>query len=516
MNGKVVGVVVAAVLILVAAVAVAGLGLYGGDGGDGEETVTGEASAIAPTAPTDAGSTPSSPSPTAVDEPPAYQPDDPTLDVARSRPREDSYYPDRGDRGVDSLHYDLDLAWDPGSSTLSGVADLAFRATADAEEVRLDLLDALEVSAVTLDGEPAPYTQSHKHLVVRASVRADERYGLHVEYAGTPRPVPAPTTRSDFGSVGMNVTPDGELWTMQEPFGAHTWYPVNDQPADKALYDFTVRAPREWVGVANGVLESRTVEDGRTVTRWTLARPASAYLTTLAVGDLVETTTESASGVPISFWTPRDDPDVLRDLRVTPSALAWAQKRLGPYPFDSLGIVVVDSFSGMETQTMITLGGIDPYTTSPEVILHEIVHQWYGDLVSPTDWRDVWMNEGMTMFLQGAYQADRSGLTVDQVMDQWAAAEEQFRVRSGPPGAYDRGEFGEGNIYYGPALMWNELRKDLGPRAFWSMVRAWPSVYADGNATRRQYYRWLERQTGRELSDFLDAWIVGETTPPRS
>jgi aminopeptidase N len=63
--------------------------------------------------------------------------------------------------------------------------------------------------------------------------------------------------------------------------------------------------------------------------------------------------------------------------------------------------------SAMETQTMLTLGNSD-YTLSAPVITHESVHQWYGDSVSPKDWRDVWMNEGMTMYLQWCFEADSS------------------------------------------------------------------------------------------------------------
>ena len=53
----------------------------------------------------------------------------------------------------------------------------------------------------------------------------------------------------------------------------------------------------------------------------------------------------------------------------------------------------------METQTLITLGATD-YTTSRGGVVHELAHQWYGDRVTPDDWRDVWMNEGMAMYLQ--------------------------------------------------------------------------------------------------------------------
>ena len=202
-------------------------------------------------------------------------------------------------------------------------------------------------------------------------------------------------------------------------------------------------------------------------------------------------------------------------MKRTPEALAWNEKRLGKYPFESLGILVVESESGMETQTMITLGDTD-YTTSPEVLVHEITHQWYGDLVTPTDWKDVWMNEGMTMYLQGQYEADSSGTDIDDVMDTWAAAEPGMRAESGPPGDYDPTTFGQGNIYYGPALMWHELRKKIGDDAFWKMVKAWPQVNARGNATREDYLDWIEEETGEELTSFFDAWLLGDKTPPRS
>jgi aminopeptidase N len=301
---------------------------------------------------------------------------------------------------------------------------------------------------------------------------------------------------------------------MQEPYGAYSWYAVNDQPSDKALYSFTIRAPAPLVGVANGELVERRTTGGTTVTRWDLDQPASSYLVTLAVGNLEETRDESASGVPISYWTPRDDPSWKRPLRRTPDGLAWLEERLGPYPFPTLGILLVDSRSGMETQTMITLGRT-AYATSPEVLVHEMAHQWYGDLVTPTDWRDVWLNEGMAQYLQAVYRCSRSGERLEVLMDLWAAQERGLRARAGPPGDYDPAAFGEGNVYYGPALMWHELRARIGERAFWGFVRAWPRAHAGGNASREDLVAFVERRTGRELSAFFDAWLLGRTTPPR-
>jgi aminopeptidase N len=431
-----------------------------------------------------------------------------------STPVEDRVYPEVGDPGVDALHYQLDVRWDRRTRTLDGHETVRLRATADADHLQLDLAADLTVSAVTVGGRKAGFEHDGKDLVVATPVREDRRYTVVIDYSGSPRPVPAPTKRSDFSTLGWTTTPDGGVWTMQEPFGAYSWYAVNDQPADKATYSFRISVPAPWVGVANGELRSRRTVDGRTVTRWRLDDPASSYLVTVAIGDLVMTKDRSASGVPITYWTPRDHPGLVKRLRRAPAGLAWLEERLGPFPFDTLGFLVVDSQSGMETQTMITLGDTS-YATSADVLVHEMAHQWYGDEVTPVDWRDVWMNEGMAMFVQGAWTAESTGTTIESVMDRWALDEPELRAEYGPPADYDPEAFGGGNVYYGPALMWDELRKRLGDDEFWRLVRAWPETHA-GNADYDDITGWWSDRTGQDLTGFFHDWLLGDTSPKRS
>lgn len=439
-------------------------------------------------------------------------PADAVLDVAEDEPLEDSVYPDVGDPGVDALHYQLDLAWTPRSRLLDAHETLIFRATEDAEEFQLDFGAALSVSSLRLDGEVADFREDGKDLVVEAPVTADQRYTLELAYGGSPRPVAAPTTRSDFQTLGWTVTDTGEAWTMQEPFGAYSWYAVNDQPSDKALYDFTISAPEAMVGVANGELTSRKVVDGNTVTDWHLDEPAASYLVTTAVGRFRMTRDRSESGVPLTYWTAPGDSAARRSVRAAGDQLGWLEERLGPYPFATLGVLVVDSESGMETQTMITLGGTG-YTLSPEVLVHEMAHQWYGDQVTPADWRDLWMNEGMAMYLQAMWEAERYNVRLDQILGEWAGFAQRLREESGPPAAYDPVAFGEGNVYYVPALMWDQLRRDLGDDTFWKLVRAWPQEHDNGHGSYDEITTWWSDKTGRDLQSFFDGWLLGTTTP---
>jgi aminopeptidase N len=105
---------------------------------------------------------------------------------------------------------------------------------------------------------------------------------------------------------------------------------------------------------------------------------------------------------------------------------------------------------------------------------------------------------------------------VDDVMDYWAAIEPKMRAESGPPAAFDPAAFGASNIYYGPALMWHELRRRLGDPEFWRLVRAWPREHAGGNASYDDITSWWSERTGRDLQPFFDAWLLGKTSPSRS
>jgi aminopeptidase N len=436
---------------------------------------------------------------------------DQSLEEAESQPRQDPVYTRVGNPVVDALHYGLALDWSGSSGILTSTEELTFRAAEDSDTIPLDFSSALDISRVSLDGAEAEFLQKGADLFVKKAVQKDQEYVLTLEYAGTPRPAPAPTTRGDFNLVGWQSDLDnGTSYTMQEPYGAFTWYAVNDQPSDKAFYDIAVTTPQDLTGVANGTLESNRTSHGKRTTRWHLGSPAASYLVTVATGRYAHLEAKSKSGVPLQVWAPPDN-QTLNDqlVRMLTKAVDWDEAHLGPLPFDSLGLVVVDMNSAMETQTMLTLGSTE-YTLSAPVITHESIHQWYGDTVSPKDWRDVWMNEGMTMYLQWCFQADTSpkGITtIDSLVEEGARNVGSLVKQGGPPADYDPSGFGLSNIYVVPAVMWHRLREKLGDREFWRLVKQWPQDHRWSNADYHEITSWWSQKTGLHLQPYFDSWL---------
>ena len=428
--------------------------------------------------------------------------------------REDSYYPAVGEPDIDALRYHLDLAWYPDAERLSGVATIWFRALTDARRLQLDLGDPLRLGGVRLDGRRVQASHPGKDLVVdEVDVSAGSRHTLRVAYAGSPEPVAAPTVRADVAGLGWHTTADGGAWTMQEPYGAYTWYPVEDHPSDKAYFDLTITTPDSMRGVSGGALVADEVSDGVRTSSFRLGAPVASYLTTLAIGDYARVEDTGPGGLPLTYWVLPGQQAYLQQLRRSPALLAWLSARLGPYPFPTAGAVLVPSTSGMETQETVTIGaGPDPTTFSTNM-LHEYAHQWYGDSVTPRDWSDVWLNEAFATYLQLEWSAAH-GAPVNR---DWAADprgyDQSLRDAYGPPGAYDHDAFASANVYYCGALMLRRLGDRVGSAELARLIRSWPQRQAYGSASRAEWIDFVERRSGQPVRAFVREWLLSETTP---
>lgn len=453
-------------------------------------------------------------SPSASASPTASAIDYTEWQAGRSTPVADPIYPARGTDALDVLHYGLVLDWSPTTRVLTGKATLQIRPTKDAAAFSLDFMP-YGVDSVTLDGTAVTGTVVKEKLTVTAPVTTDKPFTLVVAYHGKPTTTPMPSHRSDTEPLGLTVTKDGGLWTMQEPFGAFTWYPANDQPSDEALYDIEVTVPQGWTAIASGT----PAEQAGMTFRYRTVDPVATYLTTLAVGKYQKLTATGPHGIPLTYWyRPGIDGNLVPVLKKSPEYLTWLEKRFGPYPFPSGGIVLVDSASGMETQQMITMGGKvensakarDQFGTD---LLHEYAHQWFGDSVTPTNWRDLWLNEGWATYAQDLYTQEVLKLS-DASLDRYLRqADARLRAKLGPPGSPKADAFAEGNVYICPEAMLRQLNNALGDETFFALARAWVQEQKNTQQTRASFIAFVNKKTGRDFTKLINTWLDSRSTP---
>src|SRR3954454_15491250 len=209
----------------------------------------------------------------------------------------DPFFPFAGNGGYDVGHYALTLDYTRETNRLAGSALISATATKSLSRFDLDLR-GFSISRLEVDGRPASFTRSgEQELVItpRGTLAAGSPFTVRIDYAGTP----AVVTDPDGSIEGWIPTPDGAV-VVNEPQGSPAWYPVNDNPRDKATYDFAITVPAGITALANGVLvEPAVARGGRTTWRWRETDPMAPYLATATNGSFPLDVRPDANGLPV-------------------------------------------------------------------------------------------------------------------------------------------------------------------------------------------------------------------------
>ncbi|MBA3907485.1 MAG: M1 family metallopeptidase [Pseudonocardiales bacterium] len=345
------------------------------------------------------------------------------------------------------------------------------------------------------------------------------------------RATPVPVQRAVAGTAPFLSSADGTVLAGQ-PAGMHRVFPCNDHPSDKALFTFTLDVPTGWTAVANGVAAGRTDSGGRTVWRYRETHPLATELVQIAAGDLQVAQPPAVGAVQRRDVVPqRLASTLLPALAPVSGYVQWMQDQVGAYPFETYGGLVVEGSLGfsLETQTLSifdtgTLGSPSA-PVRERVLVHELVHQWFGDSVSPAQWSDVWLNEAHATWYQLRYAAEHGSIgplsrgratTLDGYLQLVYGTANSWRSRYGPPGAPLNGGAGLFNpdVYEGGALVLYALRQEMGAGAFAETERRWVTQHRDGVASSPDYEALASQVAGRDLKPFLDQWLYGRTVPP--
>ncbi len=458
--------------------------------------------------------------PTEVDtiptEEPAQLPADP---LAGAPGMGDSFYPNFGNGGYDTIQYTLDITIkNVASSELDAVTTIEAIATQDLSRFNLDFA-GFEINSITVNGEAAQFERKGQELTVIPvqALSKDQTFTVAVSYNGIPTPM---TSKALPFPTGWIVYENG-IFVLSEPDGSASFYPVNDHPLDKAIYTIIVTVPEPWEVAANGVLQNQTDNGDTTTYTFTVRDPMASYLTTINVNDFDVETMKSDAGVPIrNYYAASLPDDINKPFARQGEMIDYFSELFGPYPFEVYGSLVMDTEFGaaLENQTMSIYGidmiDLDDIEGSEAVVAHELTHQWFGDSVSVADWSDIWLNEGFASYgeaLWVEYDYGREGLNkwADSVYQEVQNYPEFYP----PPGSPAPNDLFNGGVYLRGGLTLHALRLEVGDDAFFEIVRTYYDRYKFGNATTDDFIAVAEEVSGNDLGDFFNGWLYDEQLP---
>ena len=438
----------------------------------------------------------------------------------------------------DVTFYDLSVSIKPETREIDGQVIVRAKVVQPMNQLVLDLDTLLSVQEIwDLSNPKKPIAAPFVHKLGKIWInlgftrQAGEQVQVRILYGGKPRvAVRAPWD----GGFTWATTKSGAPWitTTCQGEGADLWWPCKDHVSDEPdSMAFNVRVPEPLVAACNGRLRSTVKhKDGTQTFHWYISTPINIYNVALNLAPYrsIEGPYKSVTGetFPVVFYVLPDDYEKGKKLFTEIfEHIKFYEKMLGPYPFriDKYGVVQTPHL-GMEHQSIIAYGanfnngsmtggkdwGFDALHH------HEFGHEWWGNLVTNYDWKDMWIHEGFCTYMQALYMEELKGIAG---YHDYMNASRRFpnNLAVAPLASQSSKQIYRAPIYTKGAWILHALRAVIGKEALLKSMRRLcydtpeAEKIKDGRqchfVTTADFQLICEQESGKTLAWFFDVYL---------
>ena len=303
---------------------------------------------------------------------------------------------------VSTPHLDLNLAVDFEARKLKGYATYTLARHDQTTQLYLDTSDLTIERAELLVNEqwqPTKFTLGDVHPSLGRELIIDigsvaKHVRIHYETAPSASGLQWLTPEQTAGKQHPF------MFSQSQPIHSRSWIPIQDSPALRLTYNATINTPAGLLAVMSA---DNSLSDERPGTyEFTMPQPIPPYLIAIAAGDLA---IKSISDNVAVFAEKYILDDAAWEFADTPAMIEATEAMYGPYRWDRYDLLILPPsfpFGGMENPRLsfITPTVVAGDRSLVNLIAHELAHSWSGNLVTNASWRDLWINEGFTSYVE--------------------------------------------------------------------------------------------------------------------
>jgi len=408
----------------------------------------------------------------------------------------------------DVLNYHINLSIDPENMEIDGLVQIKLVPVVNIEKNLWFDFAGLQLDSVFVDSEKVLFGREGELLTIytHSTIMAGDTQTVAFYYQGRPQ------KGLYFRNNAYN---EPVVYSHNEPYDAHYWFPCKDLPEDKATSSTSITVPVPMSVLSNGALMRQSnAGHGFTLFAWQENYPIATYLISIAAGNYQIASDQfdwESRMLPLQYWVyPPDLDRGLKALSYTKDMLGFFSEFIGDYPFlmekYAMSEVPLREAAAMENQTATTMG--DFVMDNEGIIAHELAHQWWGDALTPETFVDIWLNEGFASYFDALYTEYKYGKEAyKQHMDTYKSKMNSdgslpYPIYN-PPGKYLFGN----SVYMKGAWVLHMLRFEVGEAAFKNIINDYYTEYNHINVITENFRRITEKVTGRSFLNFFDQWL---------
>lgn len=439
------------------------------------------------------------------------------------------------------LHTKLDLAFRWEERVIEGKAHLSFTPFfSDIDQLRLDAKN-FEFHTLSL-GEDGPELE-YRYDGVEVFIDLDQTYSkgdtfwIYIDYEAFPfeqRPdgfQPDPIQR---GIHFINHKNDAlhkpmQIWTQGQTEYNSNWFPTIDKPNVRTTQETYLTVEDRFTTLTNGLLkESVQLDDGMRRDYWVMDQEHPPYLFMLAIGEYVIVEDEWR-GVPLEYYVEAEYEEYAADIfGNTKEMLDYFSDITGiEYPWQKYSQVVVRDFvaGAMENTTAVIFGEqvqrplIDLRDSNNDgIVAHELIHHWFGNLVTCKNWANLTLNEGFASFTEMLWEEYHRGpdaageLRLDKLNAYFTETANFVRPLINF-GYSDNEEMFDRHSYNKGGLILQMLRHKLGDDAFFASWNRYLKDHYNSPVEVHDLRLSMEAVSGRDLFEFFEQWFFEKGHP---
>jgi aminopeptidase N len=416
---------------------------------------------------------------------------------------------------IDVKHYNLAIEVNDSTNSIQGkmTISLTFKQLVNAFDLDLVQQDStgkgMLITSVFQNNDSVSFTHNDNKINIQPNaIKTDSIYTFEITYNGVPK---------DGLIIGENLHGDRTFFSDNWPNRAHNWFPCIDHPSDKATVEFTIKAPNHYQAVANGtLLEETNLTDNLKLYHYKTSVQLPTKVMAIGIARFAVQQLGETHNIPVSSWVYPQTKDLgFYDFANTKNILDFFIEKFGEYPNQKLANVQSKTqFGGMENAGAIFYAEkyVKGERNFEDTIAHEIVHQWFGNSASETDWPHLWLSEGFATYFTDLYIQKTDG--EDAFQQRLKAAREKvlnfYKRRQTPVIDIENKDLMSllnANSYEKGAWVLHMLRKKLGDETFWTGIKTYYEKFKLNNATTNDFKNVMAEVSGQNLDVFFTQWL---------